>query len=100
MKNLIPAFRTLLLWSPKLRTKVCNELCARVLTMARIHNAGVGGVYDREIVSMNDLKRMLLLKGLQLRDLTIDVESGTADGYISIPGETSFIGDHGRVSAA
>ena len=41
---------------------------------------------------MNDLKRMFLLQELQLVDLTRDVENGTADGYIRIPSETSFIG--------
>jgi hypothetical protein len=35
---------------------------------------------------------MFLLHGLQLEDLTEDVETGAADGHIRISTETSFIG--------
>ena len=57
-------------------------------------NTGVGGVYGRKIVSMNDLKRMFLLHRLQFEDLTRDVETGAADGYIRIHTESSFISFH------
>jgi hypothetical protein len=58
-------------------------------------NRGVGGVYDREIESIIDIKHMFLSHDLVFEDLTVDVECGTADGYIripSMPSETSFIG--------
>ena len=53
---------------------------------------GVGGVLDREAVSMKDLLMMFQAHSWKLVDLSHDLENGAPDAYVDSATETSYIG--------